>query len=184
MALDKRIHLGTVIAAHGIKGDVKIKSFCDDPAALADYGTVYSEDGTQEYKMTLRSVLKDIVIASLSGVKDRDSAEALAKAKAKLFVARAKLGKPKKGQYFFEDLKGLQAVTQDGKPAGRVTDVQNFGAGDILVLADGGREFMLPLKAPFAEKIDIKAGTLQVFIPEGWLETKAEKKPQKKGKND
>jgi len=176
MSSDKRIHLGTVVAAHGIKGEVKIKSFCDDPAALAGYGNLSSEDGEQQYTLKLHSVLKDVVIAKLSGVNDRTTAEALAKAKAKLFVARAKMGKAKKGQYFFEDLKGLKAFAENGTAAGSVKDVQNYGAGDILVLEKEGREYMLPFKPPFVDRVDMKAGTLQVFIPEGWLDEKRGKK--------
>lgn len=170
---DKRIHLGTVIAAHGLKGEVKIKSFTEDPVAIGAYGPVQLDDGSVR-ALAVRSANRDVVIARLEGVAGRTDAEKLAREKARLYITRAQLGAEDDGDgYFIEDLKGLRALDETGAVRGVVRDVLNFGAGDILVIGGPSGEFMLPFKPPFADAVDMQAGTLAVFIPEGWLSSAA-----------
>jgi 16S rRNA processing protein RimM len=167
------ICLGEIFAAHGVKGEVKIRSYCEDPADLASYGML-QDDAGNTYKISVTSAVRTTLVARIKGVADRDAAEALAKAKTKLYVERAQLGEAEDGRHFIEDLKGLSALDENGVKLATVTSVVNYGAGDILVLQPvaEGKEYMLPLKAPFADKIDIKAGTLQIMVPENWLDPK------------
>ncbi len=153
---------------------MKIKSFTEVPEALAGYGPLQNEDGTVFYEASVRSVNKDVVIARLKGVEDRNASEALARAKTRLYVDRALLGEVEDGRFFIADLRGARALDKEGRELARVLDVLNYGAGDMLALKGEKGEFMLPFKPPFADKIDVTAGTLEIFIPDGWLE-KAEK---------
>jgi 16S rRNA processing protein RimM len=164
----KRIHLGTIIAAHGLRGEVKLKSFTENPARLGEYKTLYDDAG-MAYVISVRSANKDILIATFKHVTDRTAAEKLAAAKTKLYVPREALGEAEEGQYFVEDLKGLKALDETGTEVATVMDIVNYGAGDIVILKGEKSEFMLPFKEPFAHQVDLNVGTLRVFIPEGWV---------------
>jgi 16S rRNA processing protein RimM len=169
--------VGEISSPHGVRGEVKIKSFTADPASLGQYGPLCSEDGAVEYALRVRSVVNNMLIAAIKGVSDRGAAQKLRGTK--LFVARAKLPKAGKGRFYVEDLKGLSAVDGKGKEVAVVKDVLNFGAGDLLVIEnEAGREWILPFKPPFAGKPDVDKGEVKVEIPEGYpfSETKKKKK--------
>src|SRR5262249_50337424 len=152
---------------HGVRGEVKIKSFTADPASLGQYSPLCSEDGAVEYALRVRSVVNNMVIAAIKGVSDRRAAQKLRGTK--LFVARTKLPKAGKGRFYVEDLKGLTAVDGKGKEIATVKDVLNFGAGDLLVIENkAGWEWILPLRPPFAGKPDLDRGHIEVDIPEDY----------------
>ena len=168
------ILVGQIMAAHGIKGEVKIKSFTEDPLSLCDYGPLQDEQGTTTYQLKIVGVHKGAMIAKLKGVADRNAAEALARTKTKLYVMREQLPPPEKGRYYIEDLKGFGAVSEKGKVLATLKDVQNYGAGDIAVFTllegpENKREFMLPFKEPYVGKVDVKKRSIQIMIPPGWL---------------
>jgi 16S rRNA processing protein RimM len=170
MAADgqERILVGAIAGAHGVRGQVKIKSFTDDPAAVAAYGPVTDESGRRSFRLTLAGATQapkgGVVIARIDGVSDRDEAEALKGLR--LYVARAALPPPDEGEYYRADLIGLRAERRDGAAYGRVVDVQNYGAGDLLEIerADGEREF-LPFTTATAPLVDIAGGRLVVEPP-------------------
>ncbi|NDE89861.1 MAG: 16S rRNA processing protein RimM [Alphaproteobacteria bacterium] len=174
------ILVGQILAAHGIKGEVKIKSFTQDPLGLRDYKTVQDEKGTVHYTLKILDTHKNALIAKVKGIADRTAAEVLAKPKPKLYVTRDQLPEIEEGRYYIEDLKGFSAISEKGKPLATLKDIQNFGAGDILVLEllETGKEFMLPFKEPFAGKVDIKKRTIVIMIPPGWL---AQERPEAQG---
>lgn len=188
----KLILVGQILAAHGIKGEVKVKSFTQDPLALGDYKSVQDEQGATKYSLKITGAHKGALIAKVKGIVDRNAAESLARTKPKLFVTRDQLPELKKGQYYIEDLKGFSAVSEKGKPIATLKDIYNFGAGDILVLQPiEGKEFMLPFKEPYAGDLNIKKRTIRIMIPHGWLadekppqpeELEAEEKPKKSAK--
>jgi 16S rRNA processing protein RimM len=127
------IHVATIIAAHGIKGEVKIKSFTADPKAFATYGPLSSKDG-RVFEIKAIRPQKDEFLCTLSNVTDRNAAEALRGVE--LYVARDRLPTLAEREFYLSDLQGKQAVA-DGKSLGRITGFQNFGAGELMEL-DGG----------------------------------------------
>lgn len=175
---DRRICLGMVVAAHGIKGAVKVKTFTQHPKAIAAYGPVEDEKATRPFVLRVLSVDGDSAIVKIKGIDDRDAAEKLAKDKLAFYVARAVLPAPKKGQYYLDDLKGLAALNEAGEKIAVVTAAYNFGAGDIIELesVEEGFSFMLPLKEPFAGTIDLKAGSLRI-LESAMVEQKPKRKP-------
>jgi 16S rRNA processing protein RimM len=163
----ERILVGAIAGAHGVRGQVKIKSFTDDPAAVAAYGPVTDESGRRTFRLTLTGATQaanGMVIARIDGVSDRNEAEALKGLR--LYVARAALPPTDEGEYYRADLIGLRAERRDGSAYGRVVDVQNYGAGDLLEIerADGEREF-LPFTVATAPIVDIASGRLVVEPP-------------------
>lgn len=165
MGNEQRICVGEIVAAHGLRGEVKIKSFTAVPEDLAGYAPLTDEAGEKEFPLRLRSSTKNMLIASIKGVDNRAAAEKLRDMK--LYVSRAQLPQVEKGRFYVADLRGLKAVDEAGIEFARVTDVHNFGAGDILVIENAeGREWLLPFKPPFAHTPDVKAGQVVVNIPE------------------
>jgi 16S rRNA processing protein RimM len=161
----KRILVGAIAGAHGVRGEVKIKTFTSNPRAIGRYGPVEDETGARSFKLTVRGETKGLVIARLDGVADRNQAEALKGLR--LYVPRANLPRPKRGEWYVADLIGLAAVDESGTPLGRVKSVQNFGAGDVIELerTDGTTEF-LPFTKAVVPQVDIEGGKVVVAPPD------------------
>ena len=160
-----RICLGQIGAAHGVDGEVRLRSFTAEPASIADYGPLETQDG-RVFRIEALRPAKDHFIARLSGVGDRDAARALANAK--LYVPRERLPEPKAADEFYHaDLIGLTVLDQAGEPLGTVVAIHNFGAGDLIEVqqAVGGATQMLPFDQATVPVVDIAAGRIVVAVP-------------------
>lgn len=162
----RRMLLGEITTVHGIRGEVVVRSYTADPAAVAGYGPLETEDGSRSIDLTVHRVTpKGGVIASVRGIADRTAAEKLRGTK--LFIARDKMPEPEPGFYYHEDLVGLTVVSADGAIVGRVAAIHNFGAGDIVeVRLDGRKETELfPFTNAVVPNVDIAAGRLTLVPP-------------------
>jgi 16S rRNA processing protein RimM len=160
-----RILVGQIGQAHGLKGEVKLASFTEEPGDLARYGTLETEAGR---RLTIESSRpqKSGLIARFQGVDDRSKAEGLRGLK--LYVGRERLPPLEKNSYYHADLIGLEARARGGEVLGVVSGVVNFGAGDILELKSAVPDLLL---VPFTgAKVDLAAGVIEVDLPEGFLE--------------
>lgn len=167
----ERICLGVISGVHGIKGEVKIKSFTQDPADIADFGSLEDEQGARTFEVTsARAVKGNIVVAKLKGVSGRNQAEALKGTK--LFIAKDLLPDADEGEWYYADLVGLKAVGEDGSTFGHIVTVQNFGAGDLLEieLADSKKTVFLRFTQETVPEVDIKGGKIIVAPPEDLLD--------------
>jgi 16S rRNA processing protein RimM len=165
MRADK-VRVARIGAAHGVRGEVKLWTFTQDPAAVANYGPLETEDGTQRFEIESLRPAKDHLVARLAGIGDRDAAEKLRNLD--LFVPRERLPPIEEADTFYHaDLVGLAAVTTDGAPLGTVTAVHNFGAGDLIEIAPsaGGEPLLLPFTDAIVPKIDLKAKHIVVVVP-------------------
>jgi 16S rRNA processing protein RimM len=162
----ERICVAQIGGAHGIRGEVKLKSFTADPLAVKDYGVLESEDGAASFAIEALRPAKGYLVARLRGVRDRNAAEQLTNLR--LFVPRERLPPPASDEFYHADLIGLAAVTAEGTKVGTVVAVHNFGAGDILELRPpaGGTTIMLPFTDAFVPRIDIAGGRIVVEPPE------------------
>ena len=162
----ERICVAQIGGAHGIRGEVKLKSFTADPMAVKDYGALESEDGAASFEIEALRPAKGYLVARLRGVRDRNAAEQLTNLR--LFVPRERLPPPAADEFYHADLIGLAAVTAAGVEVGTVVAVHNFGAGDILELRPpaGGTTIMLPFTDAFVPRIDIAGGRIVVEPPE------------------
>lgn len=163
----RRVLLGEITTVHGIRGEVVVRTYTQDPAGIAAYGPLETEDGSRFFEIMVRRVTpKGGVIAAVRGIADRTQAEKLRGMK--LYVGRDRLPEPEPGTYYHEDLAGLTAVGPDGAVIGCVVGVQNFGAGDLLeVRLDGGRDTeFYPFTDAVVPVVDIAAGRLTLVPPE------------------
>ena len=158
--LKNPVLLGVIGAAHGIKGEVRVKSFTGDPLALADYGPLHAKDGRSFEIASLRPA-NTVVVVRLKGVSDRNQAEALNGVE--LFAERATLPAEEDGEFFHEDLVGLSVRDETGSTIGKITAVQNFGGGDILELKlANGKEALIPFTHAAVPDVEIAGGFVRV----------------------
>ena len=163
---DKRILLGRVAAAHGIRGEVLIKTFTERPEDIAAYGPL--DDGRgRTFKLKVIRVTPKGVIARIAGVGDRNGAEALKGVS--LHVDRGRLPSPDDGTYYHADLIGLAAVDPEGRPVGQVVAVYNHGAGDLLEvrLAGTGKTELVAFTDAFVPEVDLAARRVVVRLDAG-----------------
>src|SRR5882672_11975292 len=113
--MSARVLIAQIGAAHGVRGEVRLKAFTEDPLSVARYGALESEDG-RRFEIEAVRPAKDVLVARLKGVGDRNAAEALKSLR--LYVARAKLPKPADGEFYHADLVGLAAMTASGEAFG------------------------------------------------------------------
>jgi 16S rRNA processing protein RimM len=162
-----RVCLGQIGAAHGVRGEVRLRSFTSDPAAIADYGPLETEDGRVLEIEALRPA-KDHFVARLSGIGDRDAASALTNTK--LYVPRERLPRTEDPDEFYHaDLIGLAAVDRAGKTLGTVVAIHNFGAGDLIEVrpqASGSTE-LVPFDTTHVPEVDVASGKIVVHPPDG-----------------
>ena len=168
-ASEKRVCVGAVGAAHGVRGAVRIKSFTADPEDIARYGPLEDETGERHFTLRITGAAKGVLIAQLSGVADRNRAEALRDLR--LYLPRAALPPPQDDEYYHADLIGLDAVLSDGTPLGQVRAVHDFGAGDTLEIArPEGPPVVVPFTKAIVPEIDLAAGRLVLDPPPGLLD--------------
>ena len=163
--MSARVCIAQIGAAHGVRGEVRLKAFTEDPLSVARYGELESEDGKRRFEIEAVRAAKDMLVARLRGVADRNAAEALTNLR--LYVARAKLPKPAADEFYHSDLIGLAATRQNGEPFGIVKAVHNFGAGDLIEIepADGGVTVMWPFNETTVPLVDVAAGKIVVEPP-------------------
>jgi 16S rRNA processing protein RimM len=160
----RRILVAQIGAAHGIRGEVRLRSFTEEPAAVASYGRLETEDGKRQFEIEAIRPAKGFFIAQLKGVEDRNAAERLRNLK--LFVPRERLPPTADETYYHADLIGLAAVTPDGTELGTVTAIQNFGAGDLVEITPADGDAMLvPFNTAMVPKVDIAGGRIVVVVP-------------------
>jgi 16S rRNA processing protein RimM len=162
---DKRICVARIGAAHGVRGEVRLWTFTEDPLSVSRLGTLQTQDGRRTIEIVATRPAKGHLVARLAGVDDRQAAEALTNVN--LYVAREQLPPTEDGETFYlADLIGLAAVTQSGEAAGSVTDVLDFGAGNILeITPPDGAPFLLAFSKAAVPAVDIAGGRIVIDPP-------------------
>jgi 16S rRNA processing protein RimM len=161
----KRILLGRIAGAHGIRGEVMIHAFTEPPENVAAYGPLSDEAGARTFKIKIMHVTAKGVVARLASVADRNAAEALKGTD--LYVERDRLPAAAEGEYYHADLIGLAAVDPQGNRVGEIVAVQNYGAGDLLEirLAGRGQTEFIPFTDACVPEVNIAAKRVVVVLP-------------------
>lgn len=167
MALDhdKRICVGVIAGAHGVRGQVKIKSYMDNPEDVAAFGPVSDELGNS-YELRITGQAKGTVLAKIEGLVDRDRAQEMRGTK--LYIDRDLLPELEaEDEFYYSDLVGLAVEDADGRSLGTVKGVYNFGAGEVLEFAgEGGRPEMVSFTESTVPVVDLEGGRIVVQLPE------------------
>jgi len=151
-------------AAHGVRGEVKLWPFTEDPLAVLDYGPLTTKDGARQFEVLRARVAKDHLVATLKNVATRNDAEGINGIE--LYIARDQLPDTNDGEYYHADLIGLRAIDNAGQSIGTVTAIHNFGAGDIIEIAPAnGPSLLLPFTNAVVPTVDIAAGHVVIELP-------------------
>lgn len=142
--LDNPVQLAVIGAAHGIKGEVRVKTYTGDPMDLGSYGLLYDASGKSYEVLSIRPS-KTVVVVRFAGVDDRNAAEALNGKE--LYVDHAQLPQDlDEDEFYYTDLIGLAVRDSAGVSYGKVSAVFNFGGGDVLEIKESGKK---PVMIPF-----------------------------------
>ncbi|MEM7268771.1 MAG: ribosome maturation factor RimM [Pseudomonadota bacterium] len=162
---DDLICVGAIAGSFGVRGEARLKSFCAEPAAIADYAPLTDEAG-REYTIRITRPVKGGFGARLGGVATREQAEALKGVR--LYAPRERLPALPDDEFYHSDLMGLTAVDPGGEVLGEVTAVADYGGGDFLEirLKSTGKMLLLPFTRDAAPTVDLAAGRIVVDPPE------------------
>ncbi len=149
---------------------MRLKSFCSDPEAIADYAPLWTEDGKRCFDVTLTRSIPNGFSARLSGVTTKEEADALRGTS--LFADKEKLPSLGDEEYYHADLIGLEVRDTGGKILGTVIAVHNHGASDLLEVSGPGLKSaaLLPFTHAIVPTVDLSNGRIIADVPEGLLE--------------
>ena len=161
-----RVCVGAFAGAFGVTGEVRLKSYCADPTAIADYGALFTEDGKRSFAVSLTRPVAGGLGARVSGVKTKEDADALRGVQ--LYVDRTRLPKLPDDEYYHADLIGLEARDTGGAVLGRVSQVLNHGAGDILEITGPGvkQALLVPFTMAVVPTVDLSKGLVILDLPD------------------
>ncbi|ABD53665.1 ribosome maturation factor RimM [Jannaschia sp. CCS1] len=161
--------VGAISGSFGVRGEVRLKSFCAEPSDIGSYGPLSTEDGAQTYTITLTRPVKAGYAAMLSGVATKEDADALRGTR--LYAPRSALPSLPDDEFYHADLVGLTVLDTGGEVIGTVASVANHGAGDILELSGPGLPsgLLIPFTLAVVPTVDIAAGRVIVDMPDGLI---------------
>jgi len=168
MTAPRMVRVAQFGAAHGIKGEVRLKSFTQNPEDVAAYGPLTAVDGRvfeiEAMRPAAGSSSPEMFVVRVKGIRDRNAAEKLARLD--LSVPADRLPPVGEGEFYHADLIGLAAVTPDGAEVGTVIAVQNYGAGDLIEIAPpSGPTLLVPFTDSAVPDVDLASGRIVVVPP-------------------
>lgn len=165
--MNDMVCVAAIAGAFGVHGEVRLKSFCAEPADIERYAPLSTEDGAREFTVRIVRPIKNGFAARLGGVTTREQAEALRGVR--LFAPRRRLPDLPDDEYYHADLIGLEVLDTGGTVLGKVRSVLNHGAGDLLEIHDPGLKttVLLPFTRAAVPTVDLSAGRIIADPPEG-----------------
>ena len=177
----ERVCLGKIVGVHGIRGEVKVKSFTADDTDVGAYGKLENKDGSKVFALKVIGHSKELLRCKIKGIDDRNAAEALIGTE--LYVDRDVLPELDDEEYYLTDLIGLKVIEVSSESeVGTVAGVYNFGAGDILEIKvyETNKLEMIPFTKEYVPDVKVADGYLTVksvfmsFAPENEKEIEIE----------
>jgi 16S rRNA processing protein RimM len=169
--METRVCVAKIGAAHGLRGEVRLQVFTEDPDAVIGYGELTNEDGTRKFRVSSLRPAKGHFIAKFEGVNDRNASELLTNIQ--LFVTREKLPEIEEAEtFYYADLIGMRVEDKNGKYFGVVGAVRNYGAGDLLEVSAkvNAPGTLVPFIEQFVPEVDMKQGRVVIDPPASLFE--------------
>ncbi|MEM7719738.1 MAG: ribosome maturation factor RimM [Pseudomonadota bacterium] len=169
MPRDDRVCIGAIAGSFGVKGEVRLKSFCANPEAIDSYGPLTSEDGKSEWDVKISRPVKNGFAARLSGVRSKEMADSLRGTR--LYAPRENLPDLPDDEFYHTDLIGLTVMDTGGVELGRIKAILNHGAGDLLEIVVKGQKqpILLPFTLANVPTIDLGSSKAIADLPEGLM---------------
>lgn len=167
----ERVCVGKIGAAHGVRGEVRVFAYTEDPLAICGYGALEDESGARKFEVVSARAGNGHLVVRFKGIDDRNVAETLTHTR--LFVPRERLPEQQDdGTFYQADLIGLRVETKTGETLGEVIAVPNYGASDLLEIrpAKKGESLLIPFIDEFVPEVDVAGGRIVVDPPAGLFE--------------
>ena len=167
--MSELICVGSIAGAFGVRGELRVKSFCANPSDLAEYTPLLTEDGEQSYELSLIGEIKNGFSARIVGIDTKEAADALRGVS--LFARRKDLPELPVDDYYYSDLIGYEVADTGGIFIGTVKTVVNHGADDLLEISIPGASdtALVPFTKIFVPTVDMNAKSIVIDPPEGLL---------------
>lgn len=161
---EQMLEVGKILNTHGVRGELKVQSWLDDPADFRHLSTLYVKG--QPYALRSARVQGQNALLLLEGITSIDEAMPL---KNQVLSARREELPIAEGAHFVADLIGLDAVdAATGAVFGKVTDVLEYPAQDLYQIAGlDGKEYLVPDVPAFIAGIDDEKGAILIHLIEG-----------------
>ncbi|MEK0164426.1 ribosome maturation factor RimM [Phaeobacter sp. A36a-5a] len=165
--MTEQICVGAISGSYGVRGEVRLKSFCAMPEDIEDYSPLSTEDGSQTYTITLVRAIKNGFTARIGGIETKEQADTLKGVR--LFAPRNRLPSLPDDEYYHTDLMGLEVYDTGGTLLGTVKSVQNHGASDLLEVAlpADSKTVLLPFTLAAVPTVDLASGRIIADPPDG-----------------
>lgn len=162
-----RVIVGAIGGSFGVHGEVRLKSFCADPQAIADYTPLYTEEGRAFAQVVLTGQLKNGFTARIDGVVTKEDADALRNID--LYAERAIMPSLPDDEYYYADLIGLTVLDTGGATLGTVKNVMDHGAGDLLevIVPTQAETILLPFTQAAVPTVDLASRRIVANPPDG-----------------
>lgn len=163
------ICVGAIAGAYGVRGELRIKSFCAEASAIGDYSPLTDETGRESYQLAVIGPIKAGFSARIVGVGNKEQADDLKGTK--LYARRDQLPALDDDEYYYSDLVGCMVLDTGGQEIGPVKTVLNHGADDLLEINMGpGKETCLvPFTKAIVPTVDLKGRRIIIDPPVGIL---------------
>ncbi|MFT7059663.1 MAG: 16S rRNA processing protein RimM [Pseudorhodobacter sp.] len=159
--------VGAIAGSFGVQGEVRLKSFCSEPTAIADYGPLFTEDGSRSFNVKLTRPVAGGLGARLTGITTKEEADALRGTT--LYVSRDKFPTLPDDEFYYADLVGMEVRDTGGVVLGKVAAVHNHGAGDLIEITgpELKETMLLPFTLAAVPTVDLATRRIVVDLPEG-----------------
>ena len=167
---EQRVPLGEIATTHGLDGWLKLNAFNSDTATLVAGRSVYLDLDESQETLELAADAKPFkkqFLIKLLGVDDIDAAQRWVGAT--LSVAETALEPLEPGQYYHYQVIGFDVFNKDGKRIGTIASLLSTAGGDILVVKEAGKEYLIPAVKEIVDKVDFNSRSVVVDPPEGLL---------------
>ncbi|MCL2053259.1 MAG: ribosome maturation factor RimM [Oscillospiraceae bacterium] len=164
--MKKYLETGKIVAVHGVSGEVRVQTWCDDQEFLCGFKTLYFDNGRESIELISARAHKNIVVMKINGVDSVEQAQALRNKV--LYIDRKDAHLPE-GSYFIQDLIGLAAVDDDsGEELGELADISFTGANDVYhIKTKEGKSLLVPAIPEVVREIDIRGGKIKIHVLDG-----------------
>ncbi len=162
----RRILVGRFGAAHGVRGEIRLQSFTQNPRSIGKLKPLTDVAGARVFVVqSLRHVRDNLFVAQVAGCADRSAAETLCNLE--LYVPRERLPKAAPDEFYVADLVGLDAISADGVRLGVVVNAPNYGAGDLLeIKPPHGETLLIAFTRANVPRIDMETRQVAIVLPQ------------------
>lgn len=165
--MENLLEIGQIVNTHGLRGDLKVMPWCDDPEVFHELAYVIIDN--EEYDIEKSSIHKNMVLLKLKGIDHINDAE---KYRNKvLTVPREELGELPEGTYYICDLLGCSVETDDGRFLGKICDIIKTGSNDVYVVEDADKkQVLIPVIDQVIKSVDIEAKQIVITPLKGLID--------------